>query len=364
MERAYWLDLFTGTTWEEFLKAGGTVSGFREIRWKTVNRMGIGDWLLCYATGISRWIGILEVTGQPFWGDDKIWADETFPARIPVKVIAALEPQHGVPAGLLRDKMSYFRSEAPLAWMGHFRGSPVHEKDEDGALIAEAVLDAAKNPVDRPYSEAKWRRQVKVIESSDEEEVTVPEEDTEEPDLDVQQAPSQTVTHEEIQHLLLKLGHEMGFDLWLASNDRNRTFNGQVLGEMPGIRDSIPAQFAAATNKTIELIDVLWLDENAIMAAFEVEHTTVIYSGLLRMADLLAMQPNLNIRLYIVAPDERRGRVIKEIMRPVFTRMKTPLRERCQFIPYSELKAVEEKFHGVMHLLKPDILDEIAESAD
>jgi hypothetical protein len=33
--RNYWLDLFTGTTWKEFLDAGGEVSGFRESRWKT-----------------------------------------------------------------------------------------------------------------------------------------------------------------------------------------------------------------------------------------------------------------------------------------------------------------------------------------
>ena len=44
------------------------------------------------------------------------------------------------------------------------------------------------------------------------------------------------------------------------------------------------------TNQTIELIDVLWLDGNAIVAAFEIESTTSIYSGLLRMSDLLARQ--------------------------------------------------------------------------
>jgi hypothetical protein len=45
-------------------------------------------------------------------------------------------------------------------------------------------------------------------------------------------------------------------------------------------------------SRTVELIDVLWLNGNAIVAAFEAESTTSIYSGLLRMADLLSMQPN------------------------------------------------------------------------
>src|SRR4029450_13486260 len=51
--QSYWLDLFTGTTWEEFLAAGGEVSGFRERRWKTVQQMKPGDYLLCYRTGSS-----------------------------------------------------------------------------------------------------------------------------------------------------------------------------------------------------------------------------------------------------------------------------------------------------------------------
>lgn len=64
--RTYWLDLFTWTTWKEFLDAGGMVSGFRESRWKTVQKMKPGDYLLSYLTGISRFIGILEVTSPAF----------------------------------------------------------------------------------------------------------------------------------------------------------------------------------------------------------------------------------------------------------------------------------------------------------
>jgi hypothetical protein len=44
------------------------------------------------------------------------------------------------------------------------------------------------------------------------------------------------------------------------------------------LRKKLPGQFDDATNRTIELIDVLWLQADAI-AAFKVEHTTAIYSG-------------------------------------------------------------------------------------
>jgi hypothetical protein len=64
---------------------------------------------------------------------------------------------------------------------------------------------------------------------------------------------------------------------------------------------------------------VIALCSGCYRRAFEVEHTTAIYSGLLRMADLLALQLNMDIRLHIVAPDEKRDKVLREIKRPVFS---------------------------------------------
>jgi len=48
--RNYYLDLFTGATWYEFKAAGATVSGFRESRWNTVQKIRPGDYLLCDLT--------------------------------------------------------------------------------------------------------------------------------------------------------------------------------------------------------------------------------------------------------------------------------------------------------------------------
>ncbi len=87
-------------------------------------------------------------------------------------------------------------------------------------------------------------------------------------------------THTEIQWLLLKLGSDLGLDVWVARNDRNKSYNGVDFQKIKNIRSELPRQFDEATNKTIELIDVLWLQGDAIVAAFEVEHTTLIYSGL------------------------------------------------------------------------------------
>jgi hypothetical protein len=75
----YWLDLFTGTTWQEFIDAGADVSCFRESRWSTVQQVRPGDYLLCYLTGISRFVGLLEVVSPPYRDSTPIWKDETFP---------------------------------------------------------------------------------------------------------------------------------------------------------------------------------------------------------------------------------------------------------------------------------------------
>ena len=49
-----------------------------------------------------------------------------------------------------------------------------------------------------------------------------------------------------------------------------------------------------------------------------------------RMADLLALQPNMDIKLHIVAPIAKREKVFQEIRRPVFSLLeKGPLAESC-----------------------------------
>jgi predicted RNA-binding protein len=359
----YWLDLFTAQTWNEFLQAGGTVSGFKESRWSTVSKIKPGDFLLCYVIGISRWVGLLEVTSDPYKDVNRIWSKDIFPSRMKVKPIITLKLETAIPIRELQESLSYFKDlRRPNSWVGHFRGSPTREKFDDAQVIIAAMKNAVDHPVERLFDSKKLSRHrntynIKNIE------ITIPEKENENNASDLSDT-RENVTHEEIQWLLLKLGQDLGLELWVAKNDKSKSFNGQKFGDLKRIRDELPIQFDAATNKTIELIDVLWLKGNAILAAFEVEHTTSIYSGLLRMSDLVAMQPNLNIKLYIVAPDIRREKVIEEINRPTFSKLGTPLNEHCRFIPYSSLKVKVENAlkAGLMQYLKPEFINELAES--
>ena len=102
-------------------------------------------------------------------------------------------------------------------------------------------------------------------------------------------------SHTEIQAWLRDLGHALGFNVWIAANDRSRLFHDQALGagcllELPRDLSEHPAA------DMVRLIDVLWLekDKSTVAAAFEVEHTTSIYSGIVRLLDL---EPILKLML-------------------------------------------------------------------
>lgn len=365
MNRKYWLDLFTGKTWEEFLKNGAGVSGFKERRRNIARHIHPGDYLICYLTGLSRFIGILEVLSESYFDTQtRIWEDQLFPVRFKVKVVHALNPKTAIPVHDLKDKLSIFRdARTPRAWSGFFRGSPVQFNPGDAEVIVEAIVDAVKNPVEREFDEKKYWRRPKIYESMVGE-VTVPEEEEESVVEEEQEAEVLKTTHEEMQWLLLKLGSDMGLDVWVARNDRNKQYNGMLFSSIPNLRKDLPRQFDEATNRTIELIDVLWLQKDAIIAAFEIEHTSSIYSGLLRMSDLMSMQPNLKINLYIVAPDDRSDKVIAEINRPTFARLNPPLPKICKFIPYSELRREIEQIGYRTRYMKPQFIDNIALSCE
>lgn len=171
-------------------------------------------------------------------------------------------------------------------------------------------------------------------------------------------------THTEIQWRLADLGAQLGLKIWAPKNDRNRTWGTQRIADVPQLLAALPNQFDKVTNKTIENIDVLWLSGQTIVAAFEVEHTSSIYSGLLRMSDLITMQPNLDIKFYLVAPDARYEKFREEVARATFASRKKPLHTICRFLPYSKLCARLEEAKNVLRFLRPEFLDEIADLYD
>ena len=338
-----------------------------------MSRVKPGDIFLCYLTHVMRWVGALEIIGQ---STDKrrIWQDDEYPVRLEVRPLVMLSPENGIPMEELRGKVSFYSSLKDKGkYRGLVRGSPNRlAEPKDAELILGLLRGAAQNPVSRPVDPRKLTRKpffgvLREKSSGKKQPVVVSVPEPEEPRTESRasaEAPESAATrHTEIQYELLALGAEMGLDVWVARNDRNRVWNGTTLGSMPRILQELPVQFDRVTTRTIELIDVVWLRGNSIVGAFEVECTTSVYSGLLRMGDLLALQPNLDISLYLVAPDERRSKVEQELLRPTFRLRERPLNKMCGFLAFSKLSEVRrgiDTLGGASHL-KPTFLKSVAE---
>ncbi|MEZ5590376.1 MAG: hypothetical protein R3F53_06590 [Gammaproteobacteria bacterium] len=353
----YWLILFNQRSWETFLRIGAGTAGFRARRWRTVQRFKTGDYLLCYLTGVSRWIGALTVTGAPYQDDTRLWPDAVLPVRVAVKPVVLLTPETAVPITELRDQLSIFSPDT-LHWTARLRQSPALWPDDDGEAVMETLLEAQVSPVVRELDMRKLRYQPRAFRSL---QPATAASAAEPVNISSFREPS---THTEIQWLLLHLGSAMGLDVWVARNDRGRSYAGQRFADLPGMLTELPRQFDPASMTIVELIDVLWLQEQSIVAAFEIESTSTIYSGLLRMADLVALQPNLHIPLYLVAPDSRRQKVLSEVNRPTFRRLRPALASICRYIPFTGLRSRYQEVLPLLPHVNPSMLDTIAEPCD
>lgn len=150
------------------------------------------------------------------------------------------------------------------------------------------------------------------------------------------ESPASTA-HTQVQWVLANMGQKLGCKVWIATNDHNKTWNGQRLGELS--LQSLPnLGLDGDTEKTIRLIDVLWIvGTKQLAAAFEIECTTSVHSGLLRLADLTASSPNLSFPLYIVVPKARMDKVRRELSRPTFQTLE--LHTCCGFFSLEDLLA-------------------------
>lgn len=142
-------------------------------------------------------------------------------------------------------------------------------------------------------------------------------------------------THTEIQGWLRNLGLSLGFDVWVAANDRSRPFANGKLAD--GCIAELPSSVAGGGD-AVALIDIVWFTkEGAPTAAFEVEHTTSIYSGIVRLLDLAqGAAVTDTFPLFLVAPDKRQEEVREQLLRPAFRVATQQLRLR--YLPYGELE--------------------------
>ena len=369
----FFLDLFTPETWDIFRNAGASVTGFR-TRQRNLARERVkrGDIFICYMTRLSRWCGAVQVESAAYDDNSPIYDDpDPFTVRFRVRPLVVLAPETSIP---IRDEnvwssltITKDHRRGSATWTGFFRGSLNRFEEGDGNYLLKLLKDQKTDSRLYQFTEKdqrELRRKAKIRTLSRDVDVEVPDdEDSDPPAI----APATATTDDResilVQAKVARIGAEMGFHIWIPKNDRARVMNHVPPTTREMLLEVLPLNYNDTTLRTVEQIDVLWLKGRSMARAFEVEHTTAVYSGLLRMADLLALQPNMNIRLHIVAPPDKREKVLREIRRPVFSLLdRGPLYDQCSFLSYEAIDSLVQTEH--LSHMSDSILDEYEESAE
>jgi hypothetical protein len=347
---AYWTDIFTLETWAQARARDFTVSGFPPptpgrggYSTTLFERVQVGDVFLCYCKRpASRWVGALRVTGEVFQSDEPVWGlDEEgrprYPWRYPVEPIVALEPERGIPGDEVAAKLPFLRRYRK--WGTYLQRSLNPVPDEEGEVLV-AMLEEPREPVpiDVP---ARRRRQ--------------PREEAPEPGpleaqaLHLEAAPVEEPeegreprTHTEIQAKLRDIGFAEGFDVWVA--DRGVEWNGRPLGD--GCLRDLPVIAPEQTRRVMRNIDVIWFRKGAGLPArfFEVEHSTSVYSGLLRFNDVMLDFPIP--QAFIVGDGEKtHAKFEREIARRTFEQ--SGLRAITRFLFYDQVRQMWAKYQEI-----------------
>jgi type II restriction enzyme len=153
---------------------------------------------------------------------------------------------------------------------------------------------------------------------------------------DVEQEKQEEDLHTEMQYHLLKIGNALGYDVIAASNDRSRQHSGNSFSFM-SLQQFPEISLDKETLNTVKLIDVLWFQKstNNVIAAFEVEKSTSIYSGILRLTDLSYTIADGDEVFYLIVPDKREKDVCMQLCRPSIKQNNVPIK----YILFSELRS-------------------------
>jgi hypothetical protein len=139
------------------------------------------------------------------------------------------------------------------------------------------------------------------------------------------------LSHTQVQSLLGAIGTKKGYDLWFPESDKSR-LDDKII-DYSKVRNQLPA-FSSDIDNIISEIDVIWFENLKPVSFFEVEHSTPIYSGLLRFNDVLLTVSGAD-NFNVVAQNEREGKFSKEVRRPTFRQNK--LIDKVTFLDYENI---------------------------
>lgn len=142
------------------------------------------------------------------------------------------------------------------------------------------------------------------------------------------------LSHSQVQTLLGAIGVTKGYDVWIPTYDRGLL--DWTLASSFDCRSALPNEFDGIRH-VLQEVDVLWFERggSALRSLFEVEHSTAIYSGLLRFNDIHLSAPSIKTTFSIVANDARRALFTRQVDRPTFRA--SGLADLCSFLDYANV---------------------------
>ena len=151
------------------------------------------------------------------------------------------------------------------------------------------------------------------------------------------------LSHSQVQTYLSVIGASKGYDIWIPQNDRNK-LDKSLIGTMI-YRESLPSTLDIIS-EVAEEIDVVWLHKgsNQVRSLFEVEHTTPIYTALLRFNDVHLAAPSSEQSFQIIAQDARRPAFVRQLNRPTFKT--SGLNQICTFLEYRNVYSWFRRLHS------------------
>ncbi len=166
-------------------------------------------------------------------------------------------------------------------------------------------------------------------------------------------AAGRNLTHSQVQTLIGSIGFSKGNDIWIPSNDRGRL--DRTLANDMVCHEGLPTLPEAISNVLCE-VDVIWIRRGSgeIAALFEVEHSTPVYSGLLRFNDFRLAVPTMRPRFTIVSNDTRRSLFVRQVNRPTFKA--SGLVDVCTFLEYANVYEWWKRLSGKRDSLESAII--------
>jgi len=158
---------------------------------------------------------------------------------------------------------------------------------------------------------------------------------------------------EAVCNVLANLGADLGLGTVVGGTPTSPAPEGELF----------PVTLDEATRKTLIALDMVWTNGTDVVAAFALHEQDGNWSGIRRLADLLALHPKLKASLYVVSVPALREGLLSEIHRPVHRLLKKPLSESVRILDWTRLESEVVQLGERVRYLKPEFLEGISEPA-